>query len=191
MITTKMLKNANKVAYLVEQYPEHKISQTIALLAMPSIEINTAIWAATELNFITAPDKATEKVALATPPETWQFGHEVEDLRETLLYSFEQIAKKEIDLEEYQLSEWTSGYPSHDIIIAMKLLLNGNQLHEYVLEDGENNYTFYTLYENRDKLWGRKAFKKDPLTGEDNHPEAEQEAEPETEQKPQQDSQPE
>lgn len=187
MITTKMLENANKVAYLVEQYPEHKISQTIALLAMPSIEINTAIWAATELNFITAPDKATEKVALATPPETWQFGHEVEDLRETLLYSFEQIAKKEIDLEEYQLSEWTSGYPSHDIIIAMKLLLNSKQLHEYVLEDGENNYTFYTLYENRDKLWGRKAFKKDPLTGEDNQPEAE----PETEQKPQQDSQPE
>ena len=34
---------------------------------------------------------------------------------------------------------------------------------EYEIEDGENKYVFYTLYQNRDKLWGRKQFKADPL----------------------------
>jgi hypothetical protein len=53
--------------------------------------------------------------------------------------------------------------PGQDVLVAVKRLLETKKLHEYEIEDGEEKYIFYTLYKNRDKLYGRQAFKKDPL----------------------------
>lgn len=184
MITNKMLHNANKVAYIAQQYPEHKLGQIIALLGMPAIDINTAIWAATELGFIEEPNKATGEIVIGKLPDTWDFGQEVEDLKEALVYSFTELAKKETDLEETYLGNWTNGYPAHDVLIAMKQLLGDKVLAEYDLTDPmdlKSTYTFYTLYENGEQMWGRKQFETQP-TGEEKPDNSDQVADAEAEQ---------
>jgi hypothetical protein len=166
MKSNTMLENANKVAYLIQEYPERSLPEIINLLELPGVEINTAIWLATELGWISEPDKDEGAVRfLAAPKDGWQFGDRIETLRDMLVYSFEKLAKKEQDLEENYLSNWTAGYAAQDHMIAMRSLIKENVLATYVVEDGEkgeNKYTFYTLAKNADQEWGRKQFKKTP-----------------------------
>ncbi|MGI9028168.1 MAG: hypothetical protein ACR2FM_05020 [Candidatus Saccharimonadales bacterium] len=170
MITDKILNNANKVAFLVNQYPEHTLTQIIGLLTMPSVEINTAIWAATELDFITEVDPKTQKVQLGSKaPKTWQFGEDIDDLMAMIHYAFIQLAKKEQDLEENYVSNWTLGYPAQDVMIALNQLVNSKMLATYKLtdpKDTKSTYTFYSLYEFGEQMWGSKQFKEEP-TGEE------------------------
>lgn len=165
-IPQMVVDNAAKVTFLVREYPDHTLGQIIELLGMPAININTAIWYAQEQGWISEPDEETGKVTLLNEPTTWEFGDSTNNLEAMLVYSFNQLVKKETDLEETYLSNWTAGYPSHDVLIALKDLENQGILVQYQLEDGENKYVFFTLAENRDKLWGQKQFKKNPLTDE-------------------------
>lgn len=158
-----ILENSHKIAYLIQQYPEHKLEQIIGLVQLPAIDINVAIWTAIDNGLISEPDQETGKSTFLKAPKKWQFGDTVDPLKETLIYAFKNLAKKESDIEENYLNGWLQGYTPHDELIAMKQLLNDQVFAEYMIEDGDSQYTFYTLYENRDKLWGRSQFKKDPL----------------------------
>ena len=162
-MTNKMYENANKVTFLVSVYPEHTLPQIIELLQMPAIDINAGLWYAQELGFLSQPDPDTNTAKLLKTPEVWTFGQAVYDLEEALLYCFRQLAEKETDMEETYLSNWTADYPSHDVTIALKHLEAINELAQYAIEDDANMYTFFTLPVNKDKLWGKKQFKHDPL----------------------------
>jgi hypothetical protein len=182
-ITKRALENANKFAFLVGAYPEKTVPEIIGLFQLPPIDINTAIWAAVELQFVTELDQRefvpgqdgedAVKSAhylhsdLYKKPETWDFGPNEADLEDAMIYAFEKLNAEEKDMEENYLSNWTRGYMAHDVLVATKKLLEDNVLHEYELEDGDNAYIFYTLKKNADKLWGSKQFKTNPLTGED------------------------
>lgn len=163
--TKKMLENAHKVTFLIQQYPEHTLEQIISILQLPAIDINSAIWCAVNEGFIEEPGSAGE-LALKTVPKKWNFGNTVDELRDAIAYSFAELATKEKDLEENYLGNWTLGYNSHDVLIAMKQLLNDKVLAEYQLTDPEDlksTYTFYTLWENSEQMWGRKSFKNAPV----------------------------
>lgn len=167
MKTRKMTENAHKIAFLISAYPEHTLNEIIKLVELPAIDINTAIWTAQELGFISQPNKETARLDVLKLPKVWNFGPEEGALEDAILYSFQQLAKKETDLEENYLTEWTRGYSAHDVLIAMKQLINDKQLAEYTLNDtGKDGvvtpYTFYTLYENGEQMWGKKQFKKEP-----------------------------
>lgn len=155
--------NAQKVLYLCDAYPEKTLKEVIGLLAMPAIDINTAIFYCQKQGWLSEPDGETGFAEVLKKPEKWDFGPEEKDLEDLLVFAFEQLNSKEQDLEEFFVSQWTTGYPSQDVLVAVKRLLEKKKLHEYQIEDGEDTYIFYTLYTNRDKLWGRKSFKKDPL----------------------------
>jgi len=162
--------NANKVAFLVKQYPEHTLTQIIGLLGMPSIDINTSIWAATEMGYITELDQETSRV-LPGPdmPRKFTFGSKVNELMQKLHYAFSNLAQREEDLEENYVSNWTLGYDAHDVLIALSHLVNTKVLARYELtdpKDTESTYTFYSLYENGEQMWGKKQFKEEP-TGEE------------------------
>lgn len=162
MITPKMRENSHKVAFLVKQYPKHKMTEIVQLLEMPAIDINTAIWAAQDSGFVSKPDKKGS-LKFLKDPESWAFGETVMHIEDALIFAFEHLAESEADLEEHYLSQWTRGYSGTDVLIALNRLLSSNRIAEYAIEDGENTYKFFTLYENRDKLWGNKQFKKPPL----------------------------
>lgn len=157
--------NAQKVLYLCAAYPEKTLKEIIGLLAMPAIDINTAIFYCQKQGWLSEPDGETGFAQVLSKPEKWDFGPEEKGLEELLVFAFEQLNAKEKDLEEFFVSQWTTGYPSQDVLVAVKRLLENKQLHEYEIEDGEEKYIFYTLYKNRDKLYGRQAFKQDPLAG--------------------------
>jgi hypothetical protein len=163
-MTDKMYENAHKVGFLCELFPEHKVAQIIDLLQMPAIDINCALWSAIDLKIIEAPDKKTGNIKFLGEPATgWNFGDTQRDLQTTILYAFETLAKEETDLEETYLSNYLSGYSTQDTMIAVKRLIADKKLVEYAIEDGENTYQFFTLYQNREQLWGQKQFRKNPL----------------------------
>lgn len=183
MITKKMLENANKIAFIKENYPKHRLNDVISLLEMSAIDINTSLWAAQELGFISKPDAETGLFELVSAPVLYEFGPAVKDLQDAIVYSFIELGKRENDLEEVYFNEWTAGYPKHDLLVALKELLNNKIMFEYEIQDPEldkkgnailnedtqepiiNIYNFFTLYENKDNLWGAKQFKKNPITG--------------------------
>lgn len=177
MVTHKMRENAHKITFLVEQYPEHTTTQIISLLELPAIDINAAFWTAQELGFLSEPED--DNVKLLKRPRDWHFGDAQRDLQHEILYIFEQLAKKETDLEENFISQWTQGYPAHDVMISLKQLVNEKKLGQYTLEDQRidekaepvfnedgkpemDEYVFFSLYENSEQMWGIKQFKKPP-----------------------------
>lgn len=163
MITDKMKENAHKITYLISVYPTKNLADIINMIQLPPIQINSAIWAATELGYISEPNAETGLVKLISPPEPFEFGEVEQELENALEYCFNKMILKEQDLEENYLNSWLTGYGSHDHIIAIKQLISRNILAEYSLQDGENEYIFYTTFENREQEWGRKQFKKDPV----------------------------
>lgn len=181
MITTKMRENAHKIGFIVENYPDHKLNDVIKLFQMPAIDINTALWAAQDLILIGTPDPKTGTIEfLGAPEDGYNFGPTVTDLQEAIVYSFKELATKESDLEENYFSSWVEGYTTQDVLVSMKDLLNRRVIAEYEIKDTAAKrkkgveisvYTFYTLFENLEKLWGAKQFKKNPLTGADQAPE--------------------
>ena len=169
MINEKMMQNANKVTFLIQQYPEHNLTQIIGLLGMPSIEINTAIWVATEQGMITEPTPEGKVLLGKNVPSSWEFGPEVKSLMDMLKYAFKELAKKEQDLEENYVSNWTLGYNTHDVMIALLHLVNIKAVATYQLTDPndlESTYTFYSSYPTGKHMWGRSQFKQEP-TGEE------------------------
>lgn len=168
-INIKIIQNAHKIVHIIKQNPEKKLSEVIALLQMPAIDINAGIWAAEDLGFISEPDKETDTVEILKLPKKWDFGPGVKELQEKIMYSFEKLAKREADLEEHYVKNWTAGYPSHDIDIAIETLIKAKKLARYELTDPKDlksTYVFYSLYENGEQMWGAKQFKEEP-TGEE------------------------
>lgn len=176
----KIVENAQKIAFIVQNYPDHKLPDVMKLLQMSAIDINSALWYAQEAGYIGEPDTETGEIELKAPPETYEFGQAVTDLQEALVFCFGILARRERDLEETYLTEWLKGYTTQDVLVAVKDLLNKKVLAEYEIQDpqldkkgkptlDENNdpvinlYTFFTLFENGEQLWGAKEFKKNPL----------------------------
>jgi len=162
-ISKQLEQMAHKVAYLVKSYPEHKIGQITTLIQAPAIVINCSLWAAQDLGFISEPDPKTGMTKLLKDPTGLEMGEGLAELKMLLTLAFTHLAKRETDLEEHYISQWTQGFTAHDVLIALKQLQEEKVLAEYLIEDGKETYTFFTLYENREKLWGRAQFKKDPL----------------------------
>jgi hypothetical protein len=160
-----MFNNAMKLTYLVEQYPEHTAGQIFALMIMPPIQINTALWYAIDAGWVSKPDGETGEITLLKKPDAWEFGDVLYSLKHMIEYGFKKMAENETDMEEFGFNSWTEGYASHDIAIATMLLIAEGKLATYRLQDPKDLksiYLYYTLPENRDKLWGRTQFKVQP-----------------------------
>lgn len=162
MQNKRMTENVHKIAYLVEQYPEKNLEGIIEMLVMPAIEINTGLWLAQDLGILSAPDPETGLMTVLKAPKAWEFGKAVTELQEMILYAYGKMNANETDQEEFDYSAWCMGYAAHDALIAMKQLLEQKKMAQYEVVDGENTYTFYTLYENGEQEWGRKQFKTEP-----------------------------
>lgn len=169
MTVKRIVENAHKITFLVQQYPGKKVEEIVAMCGMPAIEINTAIWYAVNAGLIVDPTDSDGIMVFIREPGNWQLGEIIETLKGMLVYSFQQLAKKEQDLEENYISNWTMGYQAHDLLISMKQLVNDKVIFTYDLTDPKDlksTYTFYTLYENGEQMWGRKQFNEEP-TGEE------------------------
>lgn len=177
--TDKQTHDVHKLVYLANEYPDKTIRELGELFAMTMIEVNSAIWRAQDLGLLFV-DKQTGYFKVEMVPEKWELGPEVEDLRVNILYVLGKLAEDEQDMEEHAFGVWTAGHGSHNVLTAMKSLLNENKVASYDLDDEQevpvskkakgrgkqpeivkNTYTFYSLWDNAEQQWGRKQFKDD------------------------------
>lgn len=165
--------NAYKFAYIASKYPKHKLPDVLALFSLPPVDQNLAIWYAERTGLLKVTMEGENKGeitmldSLKDMPFTI-FGESTMLIKEKLIEALTFLAEKEADIEEISLSQWFAGYHSHDLLIALQLLLSENKIASYILksieqdESGEevpSEYTFYTLYANRGNRWGKKLFK--------------------------------
>lgn len=158
--------DAQKFAYLANEYPNKKVNELIELFEISPFDANCAIWRAQDMGLLHV-NKRTKKVVIDEVPEAWDLGPEVNYLLESIPYIFEKLAEKESDMEENYFSNWAQNYAAQDILIAMKVLINRNEMAMYDIKDVSdskgkkevNTYTFYTLAKNAKKRWGKKQFK--------------------------------
>lgn len=159
------LENANKLTFLVKEFPEKDVEQILDLLQMPPIQSNAGFWLAQELGWL-SPVKDS-KISFVKAPDSWAFGDITMGLIDQIEYCFHRLSKDETDLEEKWLTDWLTGYPPQEIVLSMHYLLDQKILAEYEIVDhnaklGDSTYKFYTLFENLEQQWGRKQFKVDP-----------------------------
>lgn len=188
MASDYITENAHKLAYLVKCYPEMPLDDIRQLLSWTLLDYNNAIWRAKELDLITVEQRSVEQKAphptkknkfvtemtevpfavFVSAPKEWNFGTLQDDLQDSIQYMFTKLGAEEKDLEEHYLNSYLQGYPPREHLIAIQYLLETGILHEYLIEDNDNPYLFYTLKQYAGKNWGQKQFKVNPLTGETN-----------------------
>lgn len=172
-LSDKALQNVHKVVYLAKQYPDRTIRELSGQLTISVFEANAAIWRARELGYLYVDGK-TGFYKVEKEPAAWEFGSEVNELMDTIIYVFKKLAEDENDLEDTDLGRWLVGHLPHNQAIAVKKLIEDEVLATYELTDveqpskkglkrgkkpRESTYTFYCLKENLGKEWGRKQFK--------------------------------
>ncbi len=172
----KSLHNVHKVAFLVNEFPALDMTGVIKLFQIPAIEMNVAIWRGQDMGMFTVDEKG--KPTTHDLPKDWQFGESVDRLMEHTMYVFTRLARDEMDMEEHTFLNWFMGYPTQDVMICMRHLMNQKRLVSYEVKDRQpkeqskkqkrkgakleyvdNVYPFYTLYENMEMRWGAKRFK--------------------------------
>jgi hypothetical protein len=168
-MSTRLSENAHKVAFLIQQYPDKKLPDIIAMLVgWPEIDINAALWYAQDFGMIEL-DKDTGATKFLKEPELWSFGQRVQDIQDALLFCYHSnLVKRQYDLEEKDIADWLFGYPGCDIFVSLKDLIARKVLATYELTDPtdlKSTYTFYTLYENGEQMWGRVHFPHQQPTG--------------------------
>ncbi len=171
-LTGKALNNVHKVVFLANEYSTKPMKEISSLVILPPADVNVAIWRAIDMGFLTVDND--DKVTIHEVPEVWELGEDVEYLKQTIVYLFKHLARDEMDLEENLFGHWTAGYATHDVMIAMKLLLADKVMSTYEITNAEivkkgtktreevtrdSTYTFYTLWENNEQMFGRKQFK--------------------------------
>lgn len=169
-LSGQALQDVHKMVYLAREYPKKTIKELTKLFELSALDINNALWRAQDMNYLIV-DEETKLFTVDTVPEAWDFGEDVDFLKEQLVYAFNHLARDEADMEETYLGNWTRGYPVHDLSIAIKQLLEDRVLATY--EIGNNvdvkpgkpakgqrtdTYVFYCLYENMENRWGTKQF---------------------------------
>ena len=169
-VRERQIEAAHKAAYITKINPDLDLAGILDKLKLPSIDLNCSLWLAQELDLIGESDKETGRVEFLHDPEDgWKFGTGVERIRRQLVYALEQLAKKESDLTVEEVDGWCQGYAQHDIDIALATLVEERVIGTYDLTDPKDlksTYTFYTLYENTEQMWGKTRFKVQP-TGEE------------------------
>lgn len=177
-LTGKPLNDVHKVVFLANEYPKKTLQDLAKLFELPALDINNAIWRAQDMGFLVINGDSTFSVDRVPDSDMWQFGESVESLKAQLIYYFKHLARSESDIEETYLGNVTGGYPSHDVFVALKVLLADRVLATYQITDlleipaskkakgkgkkpevREDVYTFYTLWENSEQQWGKKQFK--------------------------------
>jgi len=170
-LSGQALHDVHKVVFLANEYPGKTAKELAKLFDLSALDINAAMWRAEDLGYLVV-DRETGKYTVDTVPEKYEFGDDVQFLRDQITYTFEHLATTEVDIEENYLANMTMGYSASDVSIVVKGLLADGVLTTYEVGNtvdvnpkkpakGQrtDTYLFYTLKGNEQHQWGRKQFK--------------------------------
>lgn len=158
-MVTSIMDDAKKVAYLVRRYPGKTIKDVLAMLAMPMISKDCALWEAERQGWVTI-DKGAGTIAATSEDVAIVEDDSIQAIMDRITFGLRHQNEIEEDIDEVQFLEWLAGFPPHDVLISINMMLGKGKISNYEVHDGENIYTFYTLPHNVSQGWGKKRFKK-------------------------------
>lgn len=168
-LSQKTAENIHEFIYLVHKYPKKKLGEIMKMFRMPIIDMNALLWAAEDQGMLSV-DKESGEITLSRIPTEWKFTSKTEELMQTLKEAMFYLNKHKEDVDEENLTSWTSGYPPSSAFIALNRLQDEGFIETYTIEDAGldtkkkgqkmiSHYVMYTLKGNKKHQWGLKLFK--------------------------------
>lgn len=155
------------ILYLLKILDTKKLSELVAAIDAPPLDVNLALWDAIEAGEIEV-DEAKDQV---TPLKTWEAWHSP-DLATKLIRVMQQYAKNEANitrgrLQSYLKDPMTSlGYPLHEYLMTLQYLVDSGQVEEEIISVPEtkkrpfHKFVFLCLPGNDNAEWNARAVNK-------------------------------
>lgn len=174
-----LYQESRRLLYIASKYPSMTIQELHKFMGVPPIVLDSAVWTLAEHGLAKVIEVKNDEGTveqrlrlLGDAPVTYtEDDVDVAEVQDIIVYALHHMNGKEEDVEEHMMSQWLAGYHPGTLIIAMHQLTDNQVVATYTLHDVDkdgvdNEYIFYTLFENKDHQWGQKQFKVNPLTKE-------------------------
>lgn len=155
------------IPYLLKILNTNKISELVANIDLPPIDINLAIWDAIKAGQVEVDEKKDKIKALVKPEVSFDA-----DLSSKLIRVIQHYASKEVNVSRGTLNSVIKdpatdrGYPWHEYLMALHYLIDSGQIVEELVavpKEGERPYhkfVFLCLPENNNEEWNRREVRK-------------------------------
>lgn len=156
---------ANILALYSYYYPKETVSQIALDFKLPAAIIVNGLYWGERNGLFTAKKKGAqyeEIVVHAVPDDNADFGKDFERVKHNIYETVSNLNSDEEDITDDNLFIWL-GVPFVVAKAALQLLVQEGKLVKYRAtdpKDPKSKYYFYTLPENKDKLYGMKQFKR-------------------------------
>lgn len=155
------------ILYLLKILDTSKLSELVAVIDLPPLDMNLALWGAIDAGEIEI-DEDKDRVKALKEAEAW---HEP-DLSNKLLRVIQHYAKNESNITVGRLNSYMKdpasgvGYKVHEYLMSMQYLIDNGQVTEDMISVPKtpkrpyHKFVFLCLPENPNAEWNAKAVNK-------------------------------
>jgi len=158
---------ANILAFYSYYHPGETVDEIAIDFKLPAAMIINGLYYGERNGIFTAKKKGTqfkEILVSAVPDNNADFGKDLERVKSNIHEIITNLNSDKSDITDDNLFIWL-GVPFIVAKVALRLLVNEGKIVRYWIrdpKDAKSKYNFYTLTENKDELFGRKQFKRQP-----------------------------
>jgi len=158
---------ANILAFYSYYHPKEAVDEIALDFKLPAAIIINGLYYGEREGLFTAKKKGAqyrEIIVPAVPDNNSDFGKDLERVKSNIHETIVNLNSDGEDITDDNLFIWL-GVPLIIAKTALQLLVNEGILVRYRItdpKDKESKYHFYTLTKNKDKLYGRAQFKRQP-----------------------------
>lgn len=123
------------IPYLVKVAKSNKLSEVVALMDMPPIDMNLAIWDSIDAGEIEVDEEKDRITVLVETVEPWQNT----DLANKIVRVIQHYAKNETNITRGRLNGYVKepitgkGYPMHEYFMSLQALIDAGTITEEVI----------------------------------------------------------
>lgn len=155
------------IPYLLKILDTNKLSELVANMDLPPLDINLAIWDAERAGQVEVDQKKDRVRALKEPEITFD-----SDLASKLLRVLQQYERQEINITRGRLNSMIKdpvtglGYPYHEYLMALHYLIDSEQIEQQevaVPKSGKRPYhkfVFLCFPDNNNEEWNAREVNK-------------------------------
>lgn len=155
------------IPYLLKILKTNKLSELVANIDLPPLDINLAIWGAEKAGDIELNQEKDKIKALVEPEISFDA-----DLASKLLRVMQQYESQELNITRGRLTNLIKdptthiGYPYHEYLAALQYLIDSGQIQEEVVSVPQNGdrpyhkFVFLQFADNPNEDWNREEVNK-------------------------------
>lgn len=155
------------IPYLLKILKTNKLSDLVANIDLPFLDLNLAIWDAVKAGQVEVNEEKDRITALTEPEITFD-----SDLASKLLRTMQHYQDKEVNITRGRLTNLVKNagsdfnYPYHDYLMALQYLLDSGQIEEDVVSVPKldkrpyHKFVFLQFPDNPNEDWNRNEVNK-------------------------------